>query len=58
MGGRDKAAQSERTKSDMIIAMERGAKPGQPFKLTASRQGHGSNSPAIAPGPRNQGRRE
>lgn len=34
MGGRDRAAHSERTKSGMIMAMERGAKPGQPSKLT------------------------
>ena len=34
MGGRDRAAHSERTKSGMIVAMERGAKPGHPRKLT------------------------
>ena len=34
MGGRDRAAHSERTKSGMIVAMERGAKPGHPKKLT------------------------
>jgi DNA-binding NarL/FixJ family response regulator len=34
MGGRDKAAHSERTKSGMVMAIERGAKPGQPSKLT------------------------
>jgi hypothetical protein len=33
MGGRVKAAHSERTKSGMVMAMERGAKPGQPCKL-------------------------
>jgi hypothetical protein len=34
MGGRDKAAHSERTKAGMIVGIERGAKPGQPSKLT------------------------
>lgn len=38
MGGRDKAAHSERTKAGMIVAMKRGAKPGQPTKLPPDKE--------------------
>lgn len=34
MGGRDRAAHSERTKAGMIVARSRGALPGKPPKLT------------------------
>jgi hypothetical protein len=39
MGGRDKASHSEATTRGMLVAMARGAKPGQPRKVTAENVG-------------------